>query len=301
MSKKIQIICICFALVLILTAIPSQLAEKNLSLNKGKIYTGPKNVFDDKSISEEFLNEVKRSNDGKGKPPSPPQVDKWAVIIGIADYQGVGNDLLYPDDDAIDMYNYLISKGYPSSNIKLLTNRKASANNIINAIDWMNTQETKLTSECVFFYSGHGTTYDGYNDGDTEFTDEGIVSFNLYIILDGQLRQRFSTFASQKIVFIFDSCFSGGMDDLIGTYTPYTYNGRVVDSACAEDQLSWDGNSVMKNGVFTYYYMQGLYNYNNAEDAQAYATPLAHDAVLNMYGEDMDPQEFDTYTGNWQF
>jgi len=262
-------------------------------LNDIKIYTGPKIVYDDRTNNDGTYDAIKADN-GKGKPPSPPQVDKWAVIIGIADYQGTGNDLLYPDDDAMDMYNYLLAKGYPAGNIKLLTNRKASANSIIAAIDWMNTQETKTTSECVFFYSGHGTTYDGYNDGDSEYTDEAIVSYNLYMILDGQLRQKFSTFTSQKIVFIFDSCFSGGMDDLVA-------NGRVVDTACAENQLSWDGNLAMKNGVYTYYYMQGLSTYNNAEDAHAYAAPLAHNAVQQMYGEDMDPQEFDLYTGKWLF
>jgi len=296
MNKKI-IISICTAGLLLSALIPISVTADN---NHVKIYTGPKIVFDEKSNHDNTINDDKGDN-GKGKPPSPPKVDKWAVIIGIADYQGSGNDLLYPDDDAIDMYNYLISKGYPSSNIKLLTNRKATANNIISAIDWMNTQETKTTSECVFFYSGHGTTYNGYDDGDTEYTDEGIVSFNLYIILDGQLRRKFSTFTSQKIVFIFDSCFSGGMNDLIGDYTPTTYNGRVVDTACDENQLSWDGDSTMKNGVFTFYYMQGLYTYNAIENAHTYAAPLAHNAVQQMYGEIMDPQIYDTYTGTWQF
>jgi hypothetical protein len=265
-----------------------------------RIYTGPKIVYEEKNNKDSTI-DTPNADNGKGKPPSPPVVDKWAVIIGIADYQGVGNDLQYPDDDATDMYNYLISKGYPASNIKLLTNRKASANNIVNAINWMNTQETKATSECVFFYSGHGTTYDGYDDGDTEYTDEAIVSYNLYLILDGQIRNMFSTFTSQKIVFIFDSCMSGGMDDLIGAYTQQTYNGRVVDTACDEDQYSWDGSQAMNNGVYTYFYLQGLYAYNNAEDAHAYAIPLAHDAVQSMYGETMDPQEYDTYTGKWQF
>ncbi len=296
MNAKV-ILCICIASLFLL---PLLSRSDSAYQSTVKIYTGPKIVFDEKSNQDNTLDTAK-GNNGKGKPPSPPPVDKWAVIIGIADYQGTGNDLMYPDDDAIDMYNYLISKGYPSSNIKLLTNRKATANAIISAIDWMNTQETKTTSECVFFYSGHGTTYNGYDDGDTEYTDEAIVSFNLYLILDGQLRQKFSTFTSQKIVFIFDSCFSGGMNDLIGTYTQYNYNGRVVDTACAENQLSWDGNSAMKNGVYTYYYMQQVYIHNNAEDAQSYAAPLAHDAVQDMYGEEMDPQEYDTYTGNWQF
>jgi hypothetical protein len=265
-----------------------------------RMYTGPKIVFDEKN-NQGDTPDILKADSGKGKPPSPPTVDKWAVIIGIADYQGTGNDLLYPDDDALDMYNYLLTKGYPASNIKLLTNRKASANNIISAINWMNTQETKATSECVFFYSGHGTTYDGYDDGDSEYTDETIVSYNLYLILDGQIRDLFSSYTSQKIVFIFDSCMSGGMNDLIGVHTQQNYNGRVVNTACAEDQYSWDGNPTMNNGVYTYYSMQGLYSYNNAEDAHAYATPLAHNAVQDMYGYDMDPQEYDTYTGKWQF
>ncbi len=268
--------------------------------NSIKVYTGTKIVYDEKTNHDNTL-ETMKGDSGKGKPPSPPGADKWAVVIGIADYQGTGSDLLYPDDDAMDMYNYLLSKGYPTSHIKLLTNRKASANNIVSAINWMNTQETAATSECVFFYSGHGTTYDGYNDGDSEYTDEGIVSYNLYLILDGQLRDLFSTYTSQKIVFIFDSCMSGGMDDLIGAHTQQTYNGRVVDTACAEDQYSWDGDSSMNNGIYTFYYMQGLYTYNTVEGAQAYAAPLAHNAAQQMYDAQMDPQEYDTYTGNWQF
>ncbi len=262
--------------------------------NTQRIYSGPKIVFEEKNNHETNLG-APQGNNPKGKPQPPsPGPDKWAVVIGIADYQGSQNDLLYPDDDAMDMYNYLLSKGYPASHIKLLTNRKATASAIVAAIDWMNTQETQATSECVFFYSGHGTTYDGYDDGDTEYTDECIVSYNLYLILDGQLHQKFDTFNSQKIAFIFDSCYSGGMNDLL-------LNGRVVDTACAENELSWDGSQAMSNGVYTYYYMQGLYSENTVEGAHAYAAPLAHDAVQAMYGYPMHPQEYDSYTGTWQF
>jgi len=255
--------------------------------NHERYYTGPKTVYEDMNTSAP--NELQR--DGSN---GALLVDKWAVVIGISDYQGTQNDLLYPDDDARDMYNYLLTKGYPQSHIRLLLDRKATANAIISAIDWMNTQERSATSECVFFYSGHGTTYNGYNDGDNEYTDEAIVSTNLYLILDGQLRQKFANFNSHKILFVFDSCFSGGMDDLAAT-------GRVIDTACSETQYSWDGNAAMQNGVFTYYYMQGLATYNTAEGAQAYATPLAHNAVLAMYGAQMDPQQYDNYTGTWQF
>ncbi|MCK4365788.1 MAG: caspase family protein [Thermoplasmatales archaeon] len=299
-NSKIAI-CVFIATILILSIVPSIIvAADEVSNNVEKEFKGPKVVFDEKAYSDN----AKAPPEGKGKPPKPPKppkVDKWAVIVGIADYKGVGNDLLYPDDDAQDMYDYLISKGYPSKNIKLLLNGKANANNIIRAIDWMNKQEKKTTSECVFFYSGHGSTYDGYNDGDDEYTDEAIVSADLYLILDGQLRERFSSFTSQKIAFIFDTCFSGGMNDLIGVHTPTTYDGRVVVTASDEYQYSWDGDESMQNGVFTYHYMDGLSTYNTVKEAYTYAAPLAHDDVLEMYGAIMDPQIFDTYTGNWEF
>ena len=43
------------------------------------------------------------------------------------------------------------------------------------------------------------------------------MSADMYLILDGQLRDLFWKFDSVKISFTFDSCFSGGMDDLEGT------------------------------------------------------------------------------------
>jgi len=171
----------------------------------------------------------------------------------------------------------------------------------VRAIDWMNKQEKKETSECVFFYSGHGDWYDGYNDGDDEYRDEGIVTVDEKLILDGQLRAKFSTFTSKKITFIFDTCFSGGMDDLIGEHTQNEYDGRTVATACGETEYSYDGDDSLENGVFTYYFIEGLYSNNNIEDAFAYAEPLAHNWVWTHYTETMNPQLYDTYEGYWEF
>ncbi len=219
--------------------------------------------------------------------------DKWAVVIGIADYKGRSNDLQYTDDDAVDMNDYLLSAGYPSSNIKLLLNNAAKGNAIYDAIDWMGANEGPQ-DECVFFYSGHGSTYDGYDDGDDEYTDESIICWELKHILDGFLRDAFSGYDSEKMAFIFDSCFSGGMDDLAGA-------GRVVVAACSENQYSFDGESWMENGVFTYYFMDELSYYNNLEDAFADASVEAHAFVLTYYEYDMDPQLSDGYDGLWEF
>lgn len=230
------------------------------------------------------------------KPPGdedPPTADKWAVVIGIADYQGIFNDLQYTDDDAMDMYNYLLSKGYPKNNIKLLLNRKATGKNIYAAIDWMAGKEGP-NSECVFFYSGHGSTYDGYNDGDEEYTDESIIEYGLKHILDGFLRDSFASYESQKISFIFDSCYSGGMDDLAGP-------NRVIVMACDEDELSWEGAPWMENGVFSFYFLEGLDMFNTVEGAFTYAAPLAHSFVLSEYSYDMNPTISDNYPNDWKF
>jgi len=82
---------------------------------------------------------------------NPLAGSKWAVIIGIADYQGTSSDLWHPDEDAKEMYTELTrQQGYPKANVKLLTNKGATAQAIVNAIDWLITNE-KAGDEVVFF------------------------------------------------------------------------------------------------------------------------------------------------------
>ncbi len=286
MKRKIMICCIIVAAVMILSTVPTLMAETD-----EKEYTGPKEVYENRGRPS--------SPPGQNKPKPPkeddpdPSVDKWAVVIGISDYRGRQYELQYCDDDAQDIYAYLRDKGYPEGNIKLLLNGDAKAKNIVAAIEWLDSWEG-ADSEVVFYYSGHGSTYDGYDDGDDEYTDEAIVSADLYLILDGQLRQMFSTFESSKISYTFDTCFSGGMDDLVGS-------GRIVVAACGENEYSYDGTSDQQNGVFTYYYMDGLNMYNTIEEAFAYADPLAHDFIYEEYKAEMNPRMYDQYEGNWKF
>jgi hypothetical protein len=83
------------------------------------------------------------------------------------------------------------------------------------------------------------------------------------------------------------------MDDLAGY-------GRVVVTACGEYESSYDGLTEMQNGVFTYYYMEGLYIYNSIESAFAHGAPLAT-GFMQKYNVDMTPQLYDHYTDDWEF
>jgi hypothetical protein len=291
------IICIFVVAVMILPSFQAATSEIEVSNCEKRVYTGPNEIY------REVEKGKPPGTPGGGKPPKDngpepdPSVNKWAVVIGISDYRGKMNDLQYCDDDARDMYDYLIlSMNYPEGNIKLLLDGAAKAKSIISAIDWLNSWEN-LESEVVFFYSGHGSYYDGYDDGDLEDRDEGIVSADLYLILDGQLRQKFSSFESQKISFTFDCCYSGGMDDLAGSEE----SGRVVVAACEDDEYSYDGMSDISNGVFTYHFLQELNDLDVIESAFDNAKLPASTYISDNYGATMTPQIYDEYLGDWSF
>jgi hypothetical protein len=224
-------------------------------------------VDPDKSISESNETNNAASNDvtvteAGAPPPPPPPGDKWAVVIGISDYEGTANDLWNPANDAVEMEEALIKYGFPKDNIKTLLDSQAKAQAIVDAIDWLAGVED-AGDTVVFFFSGHGyrvSDRQGWdNDLEGDRYDECIVSYDLYAITDGYLKQKFSAFETQKFALIFGSCYSGGMfDDNDDLQAP----GRVICSACKADQYGWD-YLLLGNTLFGYYFvdeaiLQGL-------------------------------------------
>ncbi|MHC1680785.1 MAG: caspase domain-containing protein [Methanomassiliicoccales archaeon] len=251
-------------------------------------HTSPMKLDDSITYSDE-PNSVKVL----GKPVKPPvQVaDKWALIIGIADYEGRSSDLWHPDEDAKEMYSELTAQqGYASANVKLITNRGATASAILAGIDWLISNE-KATSEVVFFYSGHGfrdlDSEKWDSDAESDGNDEGIVSYDFYGLPDGLLKQRFAAIESAKFALLFGSCHSGGMfddnDDLQQT-------GRIIATACKADQYGWD-YSLLGNTLWGFYFVdEGLLDNKVAsiQSAHDYAYPF----VVAMQ-KDSQPQLYD--------
>jgi len=183
-----------------------------------------------------------------------PDAKRWALIIGISDYAGTANDLNYCDDDAVDFCNALVNVyGWDRNQIILLIDSNATKQNILQYISHISGEE-KPGDEVVFFYSGHGSTSTYDVDGDGEKKDECIIPYECqsgYFIWDGDLKKAFSDFESTRMMFFFDSCYSGGMMDLASA-------GRLILMACGERQLSTE-SSVWGNGQFTYYFVdQGM-------------------------------------------
>ncbi|MBU4331656.1 caspase family protein [Patescibacteria group bacterium] len=212
-----------------------------------------------KPVNPPGLNKKKNSDSGAtgvfGEPLADG-ADKYAVIIGVCDYQGTINDICDSDGDALNMYDALITfYGYDSGNIILLRDDNATFSAIDSAVKSIESLES-AGDEVVFFFSGHGG--DGMaQDYDKERKDEAIITHDLQYIWDGQLQNWFSGFDTNRIVFIFDSCLSGGMNDVAS-------EGVMFVSASKENQLAYVySTGVNGEGMFSHYFvneaiLQGL-------------------------------------------
>ncbi len=158
------------------------------------------------------------------KPKSPVEIeerkDRYALLIGIGDYTDSRFPALsYTVNDAEQMHKTFNKRlGIPTTQMLLLTEHKAKKKNIKKAMDILNTKST-LKDEVYIFYAGHGgfiKDIKPYDEGDGY--DECILpidavkgNVNSYII-DDEWSSWLGSVKCKKMVIIFDSCHSGGME-----------------------------------------------------------------------------------------
>jgi hypothetical protein len=191
-------------------------------------------------------------------------------------------------------------------------------------VNWMDPLEDENTVVVIFF-SGHGM-YGPDDDGDeADSYDEFIVPYEMdwdpieyrwryeMAIRDDELKNWLSVLESQHIVVLTDSCFSGGMiETSVGgtrglVWQPASHGevtaaqwrdgftrdvqgpGRVVLTASAEDQPSWEFGA-LQDGAFTYYLIEALSsasadtNHNGWVSAEEAFTYLANRVDSYVYG-----------------
>ncbi|MHB8963647.1 MAG: caspase family protein [Saccharofermentanales bacterium] len=305
MKKLLLVALICLAVVL---AIAPAAAVQPASIALGdQSRTAPPNLpvmqmpADQTAASSAvaFLDTVKPL----AKKPPVPAANKWAVVIGIADYKGTGNDLWHPDEDANEMAKALVSNyGFASDHVKILLNRKATSSAIVAAIDWLVASEDSA-STVVFFYSGHGSYVSDDDEWDSDLESDGydemIVSYDLFGLPDGYLRQKFAGLESHKTALLFGSCNSGGMFD---DASDLQAADRVIVAACKADQYGWDyfalGNTLWAKYFVDEGLLQKLADLNgdgaSIEEAFDYSRPIVVAAQ-----PDSQPQMSDNYAGDF--
>ena len=158
---------------------------------------------------------LKENKDDNIKNISYRNTEYWAVIVGIADYDGTENDLPVSEKHMHMIFDALITKNnWDEDHIKNLINENAKKQDILTALDWLITNADS-DDIVLFSYQGHGSSIDDENGDEEDGKDEGIVPWEGIegFITDDVLDEKFDQIDADGMMLVFHSCLSGGLID----------------------------------------------------------------------------------------
>jgi uncharacterized caspase-like protein len=214
-------------------------------------------------------------------------------VQGHAVVVGVGADLPVTVDDATAVADLLRDPGrcaYPAGQVHLLTGERATAADILAALDTL-AESTAPESTAIVYFSGHGL----------EVPDYYLMPYGYKLTdlpgtaIPGDLfTEKLRAIEAGKLTVLLDCCHAGGQAEakgLPGVKSPLPPSvtaelergsGRVVISSSRRDEVSWTGKPY---SVFTAALLEGLAGYG-AFERDGYARVLD----LAMYAGRMVPE-----------
>jgi hypothetical protein len=172
---------------------------------------------------------------------------KSAVLVGIDKYQGRVRPNPGSVGDVQDMKRFLISKGWHEDRILVLTDSKANAANIRNAMRWL-VDMSSASSWSVFFYSGHVKQMGGDRDRDGEAVDEFLWPQDNNFISDGELSHYMRQLRGSAWIDI-SGCEAAGFDDNLSSPK------RLFTASSQESEKSYQHHE-WKNSVWTHLFVE---------------------------------------------
>jgi len=220
-------------------------------------------------------------------PPAPPaavpQYDRWAVVIGVGQYDHPSIPRLkYTVADAEGIYEMLISvAGFKKEHVLLLTDKsdkKPTLKNIKWALGTFLARSARKDDTVLIFFAGHGapeTDPRGLErDGLAKYLipadaeEDDLYSSALPM---DELQTIFGRIEAERVVAFLDACYSGaaggrtfsarktratGIDDLFLERLTRS-KGRAIITASRPTEVSIELGE-LGHGLFTYYLIQGL-------------------------------------------
>ena len=280
MKKALLLSAMLLALVIAGCSDDSPVAPTTENQTDGTIFQRPE-FIDTRPEAEQLAATLTRDDVISVQPASPDKAGgKYALVIGISDYEGTANDLTYCDDDAVDWRNYLQGQGYTVTTlIDGAATRAAIEAAVANLVSL-----SIAGNEIAFSYSGHGSR-------------GNMISADLSYISNSWFGGMFAGVGSTKMAFNFDACQIGAFGSALAA------DGRVIALASDTRRYSYDGTADMANGVFTYYQMLGFdqLGYIYAEDDDTYAVDMMYDWASQYRGVKVAPSYLDSYTGSLDY
>jgi len=251
----------------------------------------------ERNILEVIAGNAAGSLKGRGEPvglppPSesvaePPKV--FILSVGVSDYQGDKQDLLFAAKDAKDVSAALSLSasrlfGPDRVDVKTLVTDletenpddfRASKRNIVNAIKRI-AEEAKSTDVVIIYFAGHGRAGLGNEEEYYFLTDEAgtidlsdAASREVATIKGSELARLLGEVAAAKRALILDTCGSGQFADDATRRRSVTSemrrawetmkdrSGVFILAGCAADQVSYEASNIAQ-GILTYSLLEPL-------------------------------------------
>lgn len=195
-----------------------------------------------------------------------PVRDKWALVIGIADFADPQFQLKYSAKDAQDFATYLTNEaGFAPDHVKLLLNKDATKRRILSELGdrWL-PRVANPDDLVVLFISTHGSGAELDVGGQNYLLAHDTDVNDLYttgISMQNLARDIKERVHSDRVVIFLDACHSGatgvtgtGAKGLVRTgidvHDLAEGSGQLVIASCKDNQASWESTKI-PNGVFT--------------------------------------------------
>ncbi len=148
---------------------------------------------------------------------APARAADRALVVGVEKY----GDSRVPEtpgcvQDATQTAEFLKSRyGFTDSNIKILTNEKATAANIESEFRHWLIEGTQPGDRVFFLYAGHGSQLPDDNGDESDGEDETIAPYDVNPetgtgeIRDDVFDEMIAQLSGRRAVLVFDSCHSG--------------------------------------------------------------------------------------------
>ncbi len=203
-----------------------------------------------------------------------------ALLVGINAYPG--NELNGCINDVTDMAEFLVSHcGFEESDIRLLTDARATNNAIMDHLKWLITG-VKSGDRLVFHYSGHGALFPiREQSGKVTRVDECIcpVDFDWtdeHAIRDKEFNQLFSTVPKGvDFTWISDSCHSGDLTK------DFAMPNRKIKSITMPADIAWRMRTAETIGAKKTSFEHVIKNFNVVLVAGCTAQQTSADAEID--------------------
>lgn len=221
---------------------------------------------------------VTAAQPGKSVPSSNGQPQRWAVVVGVSEYQKPKiPNLNYADRDAREFAEYLKSPaggGFEEGRMKVLLNKDATLQNIKSALNQF-LRQTIDKDLVVIYFAGHGAPEPANPKNnyllcyDTDPNSLETTAFPMWDINTALTRY----IPSQHVIVLTDACHSGGISTEIATRGMGTVENNLINQYLSDLSKSNPGLIVFTasqagevsqeldkfgHGVFTHFLLQGL-------------------------------------------